>query len=101
MPSVLITSANRGLGFEFARQFAAERWRVFAACRKPDAATELQQLARSSDGRVRPLPIDVTDLASVEAAAAALTGDPIDLLLNSAGIVGAPDQKIGNVDYAA
>jgi hypothetical protein len=31
--AILITGANRGLGFEFASQYLAEGWRVFAACR--------------------------------------------------------------------
>ena len=31
--AILITGANRGLGFEFASQYLAEGWHVFAACR--------------------------------------------------------------------
>jgi NAD(P)-dependent dehydrogenase (short-subunit alcohol dehydrogenase family) len=31
--AILITGANRGLGFEFASQYLAEGWRVFATCR--------------------------------------------------------------------
>ena len=45
MPSILITGANRGLGFEFARQYGADGWRVFATCRHPIAAAALQELA--------------------------------------------------------
>ena len=41
MQTVLVTGANRGLGLEFARQYAAEGWQVLAACRAPDAATDL------------------------------------------------------------
>ena len=40
MPAVLITGANRGIGLEFARQYAADGWAVFAACRDPKARTE-------------------------------------------------------------
>ena len=39
--AVLITGANRGLGFEFARQYSAEGWRIFAACRNPATPTSL------------------------------------------------------------
>lgn len=35
MPTVLITGANRGLGLEFARQYAAAGWEVIAANRTP------------------------------------------------------------------
>jgi NAD(P)-dependent dehydrogenase (short-subunit alcohol dehydrogenase family) len=101
MPSLLITSANRGLGFEFARQFAGEGWRVYAACREPDSASELQRLAKTSTGMIDTLPLDVTDLTSVKVAAAKLDRQPIDLLLNSAGIVGESGQTIGSIDYAS
>lgn len=101
MPTVLITGANRGLGLEFARQYAAEGWQVHAACRSPDAAKDLQQLAKKSSDRVKILAIDVMDTASVRAAARELVGQPIDLLLNNAGVGGPSGQRLGNLDYAA
>jgi len=101
MPTVLVTGANRGLGLEFARQYAADGWQVFAACRAPDDARELQELAAASAGRIRVVPIDVADSASVGAAAKALGGQPIDLLLNNAGVGGPPGQQLGKLDYAA
>jgi NAD(P)-dependent dehydrogenase (short-subunit alcohol dehydrogenase family) len=45
--------------------------------------------------------LDVTDSASVKAAAAQLDGQAIDLLLNNAGIGGPRGQTIGNIDYEA
>jgi NAD(P)-dependent dehydrogenase (short-subunit alcohol dehydrogenase family) len=45
MPSVLITGANRGLGLEFARQYLASGWQVYAGCREPSSASELRRLA--------------------------------------------------------
>ena len=38
MPSALITGANRGLGLEFAQQYVADGWRVYATCRDPELA---------------------------------------------------------------
>ena len=98
MPSASITGANRGLGFEFARQYLADGWQVYAECREPDSAS---RLADASDNKLRLLALDVTDHASVKAAAAELDGQAIDLLLNNAGVMGARGQTIGNIDYEA
>jgi NAD(P)-dependent dehydrogenase (short-subunit alcohol dehydrogenase family) len=101
MPSVLITGANRGIGLEFARQYLADGWQVYATCRHPGSASELRHLAEASDYKLRIMALDVTDSASVKAAAAELDGQAIDLLLNNAGVGGARDQTIGNIDYKA
>jgi len=99
MPSTLITGANRGLGLEFARQYLADGWRVYAGCRNPDSASELRRLADASDDKLQILALDVTDSVIVQAAAAKLDGQAIDLLLNNAGIGGPRGQTIGNIDY--
>jgi NAD(P)-dependent dehydrogenase (short-subunit alcohol dehydrogenase family) len=101
MPSTLITGANRGLGLEFARQYLADGWQVYAACRDPNSAPELRRLAEASGHKLRILALDVTDPASIKAAALELDGQAIDLLLNNAGIGGARGQTIGNIDYDA
>jgi NAD(P)-dependent dehydrogenase (short-subunit alcohol dehydrogenase family) len=99
MPSTLITGANRGLGLEFARRYLADDWQVYASCRDLGSASELRRMADGSGGKLRVLTMDVSNLASVRGAAAALKGKPIDLLLNNAGIGGPRGQTIGNVDY--
>jgi NAD(P)-dependent dehydrogenase (short-subunit alcohol dehydrogenase family) len=101
MPSALITGANRGLGLEFARQYLADGWQVYAACRDPASAFELRRLAEHRDDKLCMLGMDVTDPASIHAAATELDGQAIDLLLNNAGIIGPRGQTIGNIDYEA
>jgi NAD(P)-dependent dehydrogenase (short-subunit alcohol dehydrogenase family) len=101
MPSTLITGANRGLGFEFARQYLADGWQVYAACRNPQSASELRRLADASDDKLQILALDVIDPVSVQAAAAKLDRQAIDLLLNNAGIGGPRGQSVGNIDYEA
>ena len=91
MPTVLITGASRGLGREFARQFAAQGWRVIATCRNPAAA--------DIEGEVHAM--DVTDAQSVQSLADKLAGDPIDLLLNNTGVYGPRDSDFGRIDYDA
>ena len=101
MPSTLITGANRGLGLEFGRQYLADGWQVYAACRNPHSASELRRLAGASDDKLQILALYVTDPMSVQAAAAEINGQAIDLLLNNAGIGGPRGQTIGNIDYEA
>ena len=100
MPTVLITGANRGLGFEFARQYAADGWRVIATCRTPDKADNLNSLARDNDN-VSVHQMDVADHASVDTLASELSNQPIDLLINNAGIASDdfPRQMLGNFDF--
>jgi NAD(P)-dependent dehydrogenase (short-subunit alcohol dehydrogenase family) len=101
MPSTLITGANRGIGLEFARQYLGDGWQVYAACRNPNSASELRRLANASGDKLRILALNVTEPASIKAAAAELDGQTIDLLLNNAGVGGARGQTIGNIDYGA
>ena len=97
--SVLITSASRGIGLEFVRQYAADGWHVLAACRDPAAADKLQGLARAADRRIDVFAMDVTDMQSIRRAATTLGERPIDVLINSAGIMGKSGQRIGDMDY--
>jgi NAD(P)-dependent dehydrogenase (short-subunit alcohol dehydrogenase family) len=97
--TIFITGANRGIGFEFASQYVTDGWRVFATCRNPNAASKLRCLAQNTGGMLNVIAMDVTDPESVRNATTQLKDVTIDVLINSAGISGAPGQKTGNVDY--
>ncbi|WP_018232491.1 SDR family oxidoreductase [Thioalkalivibrio thiocyanodenitrificans] len=100
--TVVITGANRGIGLEFARQYAAEGWRVYAGCRQPERAGDLNRLAAGSNGRVSVHPLDVTKSAHIRALAAVLGETPLDLLLNNAGSYGPDGVRFGrNTDEEA
>jgi NAD(P)-dependent dehydrogenase (short-subunit alcohol dehydrogenase family) len=100
-PTVLITGANRGIGLEFVRQYAARGWRVIATTRDPAAATELAALAKTSPKLITVEKLDVASDADIAALAAKYKGQPIDVLLNNAGTLGDPaKQSFQQLDYA-
>src|SRR5207248_771754 len=87
MKTVLVTGANRGIGHEFARQYAVDGWRVLAGCRNPDSAQALQRLMPDMEGRLSLVEIDVTDVGSVQRAAVEGDQGAIDVLINCAGVM--------------
>jgi NAD(P)-dependent dehydrogenase (short-subunit alcohol dehydrogenase family) len=85
MPSqrvILITGCSSGIGRAAALEAAGRGHRVFATARNPGSLRDLER-----DGRIRPLPLDVTDTASIHAAVAAVLSEAgrVDALVNNAG----------------
>jgi NAD(P)-dependent dehydrogenase (short-subunit alcohol dehydrogenase family) len=95
-PTVLITGSNRGIGLEFAKQYAERGWKVIATARNPDAAEDLHALAAIHPGVVIEY-LDVTDHAGIDSLAERYRGQPIDVLINNAGVLGDPDRQRLNV----
>ena len=105
MPTALITGANRGLGLEFTRQYLEDAWHVIAGCRNPGRAEALDELAETHS-RLQVEAIDVANGASVDDAAAEIGEQPIDVLINNAGVFGPKAtaendwrQSFGHIDY--
>jgi len=99
MTTTLITGSNKGLGYEAARQLVAAGHTVYIGARDPGRG-------RRAAGRLgaRFVPLDVTDDASVTAAAKTIEADGgLDVLVNNAGIEGrTPDNVvIGAADETA
>ena len=84
MPTILITGANRGIGLELTRQYAAAGWDVIVCCRKPKEAAALLKIK----GKIELKALDVAKPASIKKLAVSLKGRAIDVLLNNAGILG-------------
>lgn len=82
---VFITGANRGIGLEFARQYAEAGWKVIACCRDIKQATSLQALVNQYPD-VRPYNLDVADFNAIEVLASELKDVKIDVLINNAGV---------------
>jgi NAD(P)-dependent dehydrogenase (short-subunit alcohol dehydrogenase family) len=106
MQHILITGASRGLGLEFARQYLARGERVFAGCRRPEAAPRLQELQVTHRQRLTVVPLDVADADGIRAAHAAVRAqtESLDLLINNAGVYSGhgsaePLERLGTLTF--
>lgn len=100
-PCVMITGANRGLGLEWARQYAEAGWQVFASCRRPEEADELKALA-ARHPQVSVHRLDVTDGEQLHTLQLDLEEARIDVLLNNAGVyLDKFTGDLGGIDYDA
>jgi NAD(P)-dependent dehydrogenase (short-subunit alcohol dehydrogenase family) len=88
---IVVTGANRGLGLELARHYAARGDDVWAGCRRPAAADELGELTDHV------LTLDVGSEDSIEQFTAAVGDGALDVLINNAGVdaraLGVPDEE--------
>ncbi len=98
MPSVIITGANRGLGLEFARQYAADGWRVFACCREPQQAHDLHELAEQGEN-LTVHGVDVANHKQIDALAGDMSNEKIDVIISNAGIY--QEGRFRELDYQA
>jgi NAD(P)-dependent dehydrogenase (short-subunit alcohol dehydrogenase family) len=97
MPTVLITGANRGLGLEFTKQYAEDGWQVIACTRHPALAEDLNQLAQKYLKQIAIHKLEVADFKQINELASKIKDQPLDLLLNNAGIYGG-EQKFGTLE---
>jgi NAD(P)-dependent dehydrogenase (short-subunit alcohol dehydrogenase family) len=100
----LVTGANKGIGFEIVRQLAGRGMTVFLAARDSGRRDRATATLRSEGLDVRPVTLDVTIPATIQAAAAhvgAVVGR-LDVLVNNAGVsssgAGAGSPATANLD---
>ena len=97
-PTVLITGSNRGIGFALVKNYAVNGWNVIATCRSPDKAEDLNQLSKQYSS-ISIEEMDVTDISEIQYLAKKYKNQPIDILINNAGILGnIENQSFGNLD---
>lgn len=88
MANIIITGANRGIGLALVKTYLLGGDRVFALCRQPQQADQLNELAASAGGQLTVHTVDMADAGSIITFAGSLKDTPVDVLLNVAGIVG-------------
>jgi NAD(P)-dependent dehydrogenase (short-subunit alcohol dehydrogenase family) len=97
MKTVLITGANKSIGFETARQLLKQGYYVYLGCRDLEKGLQaVDQLKSEGLDQVEPIEIDVDNAASIQAAKETITGKVavLDVLINNAGIAGGFPQNV-------
>ena len=85
----LITGGNKGIGFETARQLAQQGVQVLIGSRQPAKGAEAARRLKDEGLAAEALTLDVTDAASIAAAAREVTQKHgrLDILINNAGVM--------------
>jgi len=99
MAVVLITGANRGIGLALVKAYANRRDKVIATVRATSDRTELDAFVKTAPKWVDILEMDVADAAEIGRARRKLEAEPIDVLINNAGIGGPERQTATDMDF--
>jgi len=94
--SVVITGCSRGIGLELASQYAEAGWRVIATARDLGGSAELRQLAVNY-ALFSLYSLDVSSDNSIADFIRDLAGQPVDLLINNAGVYGTGGSDLGSL----
>src|ERR1700682_1225433 len=94
----LVTGANKGIGFEVARQLARKSFHVFLGARDEKAGRAAEEKLRN-EGEVTFLKIDIADKANIKRAAEEFSrqADHLDTLVNNAGILLDDDKDLRTI----
>ena len=108
MTHAVVTGASRGMGLVVSLELARRGWTVFAGARRPDGLKARLAELKKQEGKsfdIRPVALDVTSDASVQAAVATIADQTghIDVVVNNAGVPGtwAPAEDVGPDDFEA
>ena len=95
MDTVLVTGSNRGLGYEFVKQYSESGCNVLACCRNMDKARDLKILSENSTN-IEVYQLDVGNFKDIIRLSKELQNKKIDILINNAGIY--RSSNLGNLD---
>jgi len=100
--TALITGANKGIGYEVARQLAAKGFHVFVGARNSSAGHAAAETIAKNGGKATFVEIDVSDNASVTDAVREFSkiADHLDVLINNAGIMVDGDDAVLKISDA-
>jgi NAD(P)-dependent dehydrogenase (short-subunit alcohol dehydrogenase family) len=98
MKTALITGTNSGIGLELTRQLLEDGWRVHATARDPAASDDLTMLHEAFPDHLHLHALDVGDAGAITALSRRLADEPIDWLINNAGVYGPSGVTFGGVD---
>ncbi|MAR99773.1 MAG: short-chain dehydrogenase [Nitrosomonadales bacterium] len=96
MNTILVTGANRGLGYEFVKQYSETGFNVLACCRNISQAKNLKILAEESKN-IEIYELDVGNIKNIMSLSKQLEDKKIDVLINNAGIY--RSSTVGNINY--
>ena len=99
MAVVLITGANRGIGLALVKAYAGRRDKVIAAIRSTSDRSELDAFVATAPNWVEVIEMDVADAAEIGRARRKLEAEPIDVLINNAGVGGPERQTATDMDF--
>jgi NAD(P)-dependent dehydrogenase (short-subunit alcohol dehydrogenase family) len=96
MKTALITGANKGIGYEVARQLGGKGFQVFVGARNPENGREAAEALKKDGALATFVPLDVSELKSITNAVHAVSevADHLDVLVNNAGILLGEDSSI-------
>ena len=98
MPTVMVTGANRGIGYEHVAQYAQKKWKVIACTRQPEKAIDLLQLQDKYGANFIIEELEVTNHNQVDDLSQKYSNTAIDIFINNAG-TGGPEGMPGAMDY--
>ena len=104
MQHILITGSNRGVGLALVKEYLNRgNVHIFAACRNPNSATDLQTVQEQNSGSVTLVKLDINKAEEIKNAVEQVSAhtSKLDLLINNAGIYPRTPENtsLGHLDY--